>query len=159
MFRWNSQYSRSYHDFFENLKMLNPACIQFLNVVSAQRDSYLSVFELRDSKGSRRESSRKTVCSSSENVWPDEVVVPHHSVLRLLINWTINFISFLKITYFLERILMEHIEMKQSLDSKLKVCSISPFKFVLEIEISYKVSKNFRKMAIWLKTARLGNIV
>ena len=45
---------------------------------------------------------------------------------------------FTKISHFLKRILMEHITVKNSLDSKLKIYSRVPLEFVLESKISLK---------------------
>ena len=47
-------------------------------------------------------------------------------------------VGFSKISSFLERILIEHIDIKNSLDSKLQTNSLCPLELALEVEISSK---------------------
>ena len=46
--------------------------------------------------------------------------------------------GFSNISHFLERILMEHIDMRNSLDSKLQIYSLCSLELALEVEISSK---------------------
>ena len=55
-------------------------------------------------------------------------------------NETITELSFLKISYSVEQIPMDHIEMKNSLESKLQVYSVCSNKFVLKLRYGRKLT-------------------
>ena len=60
-------------------------------------------------------------------------------IIRILqVGWNFSYCSFSKRSHFLERVLMEHIDMKSRLDSELQCAVYVPFEHVLENEISSK---------------------